>query len=410
MKKILAVIMSAVMLVSLSNVAFAEVAEEEKKQLQEIEKKNNELAKERNAAQQQVNELENQVAEVSNTLNKTNDQLTKTETKINKTKKKLKKAQEKEVSQYESMKVRIQYMYENGNTQMIDLLFNSDSITDFMDKAEYITELSQYDRNMLNALVQTKEQIATAKKDLETQRGKLVSLQKTQKESMKKLIALSEEKQEEVKSFNGQIAANERHAEDLESEIRTQEKAAAEAASRAAAEEASRAAAKKEAEQKATQKREPETVAPTTPKKKSEPETLPPYHNPRTIGTGSYGWPLPGYTYLSSNYGDTDGRTAPHNGIDIPAPAGTQIVAAAAGTVEWAYYSNSAGNWVGINHGNGVYTVYMHMSAIGVSQGMKVSEGSPIGYVGTTGWSTGNHLHFGVRVNGVWQNPWNYLS
>ncbi|MCR5703287.1 MAG: peptidoglycan DD-metalloendopeptidase family protein [Eubacterium sp.] len=406
MKKILAVFMCAVMLVSLSNVAFADVAVKEKKRLQEIEKENNKLAKERNEAQQEVNKLEEQVAEVSNTLNQTNDQLAKTETKIGKTKKKLKKAQEKEVSQYESMKVRIQYMYENGNTQMIDLLFNSDSITDFMDKAEYITELSQYDRNMLNELVATKEQIANAKTELETQKGKLVTLQKKQKSSIKKLIALSETKQEEVQSFNGQIAANEKHAEDLEAEIRQQEKAAAEAASRAAAEEESREAAKKEAEKKEQQPKEQTTTA----EKKSEPVTLPPYHNPRTVGTGSYGWPLPGYTYLSSNYGDTDGRTAPHNGIDIPAPAGTQIVAAAAGTVEWAYYSVSAGNWVGINHGNGIYTVYMHMSAIGVSAGMKVNEGAPIGLVGTTGYSTGNHLHFGVRVNGVWQNPWNYLS
>lgn len=403
MKRLFTFFLCFVLLTSMTGSVFAEVAEEEKNQLQEIEQENESLAAQRNAAQNEMNRLENEAAEISKKLNDTNDKLTKTEEKITSTTKKLKKAQKKEISQYESMKVRIQYMYENGNTQMIDLLFNSESITDFMDKAEYITELSQYDRNMLNELVKTKQQIQTAKTDLEQQKSKLVTLQSEQKESIKQLIALSEEKQKEVSNYNGMIAQNQQHADDLEAEIQKQEKAAAEAESRAAAEAESR---RKAEEAKTEAKKDTTQKPPSTP----ETPTLPPYHSDRNTGTGSYSWPLPGYTYLSSNYGDTDGRSAPHNGIDIPAPAGTPICAATSGTVEWAYFSSSAGNWVGINHGNGIYTVYMHMSAIGVSAGTKVSEGQVIGYVGTTGNSTGNHLHFGVRVNGVWQNPWNYLS
>lgn len=403
MKKIFAFFLCFVLFVSMTGSVLAEVAKEEKEQLKEIEKENESLAAQRNAAQNEMNRLEDEATEVSNKLNKTNEKLFQTEEKITKTTKKLKKAQKKEVDQYESMKVRIQYMYENGNTQMVDLLFNSDSITDFMDKAEYITELSQYDRNMLNELVKTKEEIQTAKTDLESQKNQLVTLQTEQKESIEKLIQLSEKKQKEVTSYNGLIAQNQQHADNLEAEIQAQEKAAAEAESRAAAEAESRRIAAEQAKEKKEQKQETQTRSQETP-------TLPPYHSDRHTGTGSYSWPLPGHTYLSSNYGDTDGRSSPHNGIDIPAPAGTPIVAAAGGTVEWAYLSESAGNWVGINHGNGIYTVYMHMSAIGVSEGQKVSEGQTIGYVGTTGWSTGNHLHFGVRVNGAWQNPWNYLS
>ncbi len=407
MKRLFTFFLCFVLLTSMAGSVVADVAEEEKQELQKIEKENESLAKVRNAAQSEMDKLEEEAAEVSKKLNKTNDKLTKTEKKITSTTKKLKKAQKKEIEQYESMKVRIQYMYENGDTQMIDLLFNSESITDFMDKTEYITELSQYDRKMFNELVATKQQIQTAKTDLENQKSELVTLKDEQKKSIDRLITLSEEKQREVTSYNGIIAQNQQHADNLEAEIQKQEKAAAEAASRAAAEAESKRKAEEEA---AKAQKEQNSNNKETPTKEPEQPTLPPYHSSRHTGTGSYAWPLPGYTYLSSNYGDTDGRTAPHNGIDIPAPAGTPICAAAAGTVEWAYFSNSAGNWVGINHGNGIYTVYMHMSAIGVSAGKKVSEGEVIGYVGTTGYSTGNHLHFGVRVNGAWQNPWNYLS
>lgn len=385
-----------VMMISSTGVVFGEVGQEQKNKISEIESENKNLEKKKEEAQAEVNKLESQVADISVTLNNTNAKLASTENKIDSAEKKLKKAQEQENSQYDSMKVRIQYMYENGNTQMIDLLFNSDSITDFMDKAEYITELSEYDRNMLNELVRTKETIANTKKELETKKKELVSLQKQQKDSMNQLIALSASKQSEVDSYNGIIQQNEAAVEDLEAEIAQMEKQAAEEESRRIAEEESRKKEQQEANNGNKGTTTPVTQAPVT--------------NTRHTGTGSYSWPLPGQHTISSNYGDTDGRSSGHNGVDIAAPAGTPIVAACSGTVEWANYSSSAGNWVGISHGGGITTVYMHMSAIAVSAGQKVSEGQTIGYVGTTGWSTGNHLHFGVRVNGAWANPWNFLK
>ena len=127
-----------------------------------------------------------------------------------------------------------------------------------------------------------------------------------------------------------------------------------------------------------------------------------------------YIWPLPGYSTVSSDFGYRSdpftGKQSYHSGIDIPAPAGTRIVAAASGQVAWANYSTTAGNWIGIDHGNGVYTVYMHCSALIVSAGQNVSAGDVIGLVGTTGSSTGNHLHFSVRLNGAYVSPWNYVS
>jgi murein DD-endopeptidase MepM/ murein hydrolase activator NlpD len=125
-------------------------------------------------------------------------------------------------------------------------------------------------------------------------------------------------------------------------------------------------------------------------------------------------WPCPSYTRISDDYGmrlhPTLGINKMHNGIDLAAPAGSPILAAYNGTVVAASYEASMGNYVMINHGDGLYTVYMHCSKLYVSQGQSVTKGQTIAAVGTTGRSTGNHLHFGVRLNGSYVSPWNYLS
>ena len=120
------------------------------------------------------------------------------------------------------------------------------------------------------------------------------------------------------------------------------------------------------------------------------------------------------YTRISSPFGyrmhPTLGVMKFHNGVDLAAPAGSAILAAYDGTVISAAYNDSMGNYVMINHGDGVYTIYMHASALYVSTGQKVSKGDTIAAVGTTGRSTGNHLHFGVRVNGEYVDPMGYIS
>lgn len=127
-----------------------------------------------------------------------------------------------------------------------------------------------------------------------------------------------------------------------------------------------------------------------------------------------YVWPLPGYTYISSDYGyrtaPTAGASSNHQGIDIPAPGGTPIRAVADGTVTTATSNQWNGNYIEINHGNGLKTKYLHMSGFAVSEGTKVKAGQVIGYVGTTGVSTGNHLHLGFYENGNPVSPWNYVQ
>ncbi|MFI3213211.1 MAG: M23 family metallopeptidase, partial [Eubacteriales bacterium] len=133
-----------------------------------------------------------------------------------------------------------------------------------------------------------------------------------------------------------------------------------------------------------------------------------------TYDGGMFQWPVPSYKYISSDYGyrinPITGAEQFHSGVDMAAASGAPILAAYDGQVVAAAYSSSMGNYIMIDHGDALYTIYMHCSALYVSTGATVSKGDKIAAVGTTGSSTGNHLHFGVRLNGSYVNPWNYLS
>lgn len=397
--KIISIVLTiAIMITTTCSYSFADVNDEKDKlsdlnqQKQEAESQQQDLENSKAEAQAYIDKVDKELTALATEMYETSQKLENTQKKIKKTKKKLKNAKESINTQYDDMKLRIKYMYENGDTQMMDLLLNSGSFTDFLNKAEYITELSQYDRKMLEKLKKTKKEIADAKSTLEKEEKNLVAMQKQQESDKSALESLSASKQQELAQYDELISHNEDTAKSLENEISAQERRVA------AAEQESIAAAKRAQQQ-----------AQSTPSTSSTPSA--PSHSATVSG---YVWPLPGYTTVSSDFGYRSdpftGATAYHSGIDMPAPSGTPIVAAASGTVEWANYSSSAGNWIGINHGNGVYTVYMHMSALLVSSGTSVSAGQTIGLVGTTGSSTGNHLHFSVRKNGNYVNPWDYVG
>ena len=129
---------------------------------------------------------------------------------------------------------------------------------------------------------------------------------------------------------------------------------------------------------------------------------------------GQFKWPAPDYTRISDDYGmrmhPTLGVQQFHNGIDLASPSGTRILAAYDGKVVAASYSSTMGNYIMIDHGDSLYTIYMHASALLVSEGTMVVKGEQIAKVGSTGRSTGPHLHFGVRLNGGYVSPWNYIK
>ena len=282
------------------------------------------------------------------------------------------------------MEKRIQFMYENGDTEMLDMLLNSKSISDFLNKAEYITELSTYDRKMFNKLKDTQDKIAKSKKALSDEKDNLLALQDKQKAEQASLKDLEASKKKELSGYDDLI----KHSEESERKI----------AGEIAAQQAAIAAAE-QAEQRYN------NTASQTAK----------YKGSKGTKGGGWTWPCPSSHTITSEYGyrgDPFGGSGGgfHSGLDIGAPAGTPIVAAKAGTVAWSSFSSTAGNWIGISHGNGIVSVYMHMSARIAKTGQHVNKGQTIGLVGTTGSSNGNHLHFGVQKNGAYVNPHNYVG
>lgn len=344
-----------------------------------------------------VKKLDSSLESIGNELSKLNDDIDAKEKQIDTTKQELSEAKETEKSQYESMKLRIKYMYEKGDSTYVDLLMEAGSLSELLSKAEYITKISSYDRQKLDEYAATKEKIAEKEKDLEGEHAELLNLQdetEAKQASVEKLLAAKQTElqnyETKIASAEGQISeyaksieAQENQIKSIEAEIKRKE----EEARKKAEEEKKKAAAANKAAQ--TYK----TVS---------------------LGDISFTWPCPASGRITSGFGGrkspTKGASSNHQGIDISAPTGTSIVAAAAGEVVIATYSSSAGNYVMISHGGGVYTVYMHASSLLVSQGQSVKKGQTIAKVGSTGYSTGSHLHFGVRVNGSYVNPTKYVS
>ena len=331
-----------------------------------------------------VKKLDSSLESIGNELSKLGDDIDAKEKQIDTTKQELSEAKETEKSQYESMKLRIKYMYEKGDSTYVDLLMESGSLSELLSKAEYITKISSYDRQKLDEYAATKEKIAEKEKSLESEHAELLMLQdetEAKQASVEKLLAA---KQTELQNYETKIASAEGQISEYAKSIEAQE-------NQIKSIEAEIKRKEQEAANKAAQT-----------------------YKTVSLGDISFTWPCPASGRITSGFGGrkspTKGASSNHQGIDISAPTGTSIVAAAAGEVVIATYSSSAGNYVMISHGGGVYTVYMHASSLLVSQGQSVKKGQTIAKVGSTGYSTGSHLHFGVRVNGSYVNPTKYVS
>lgn len=326
------------------------------------------------------NDLENYVIQLDKSINELQIEIThlemsqkELEKTIEETKKHLAEAQEAQQNQYNEMKDRIQMVYESGNKKYLDVLLTASSMTDMLNKTEYVSFVSQYDYNILKELKKAKEQVANIKmkldKDLESNQ-KLQEEVNAQKDTMKTLV---EEKKVQIAEYSRSIDAQ-------NEEVQKYMKAEAEAeAIIAQAEQAALIAG-----------------------------------GGGVYTGGTFTWPAPGNYEITSYFG---GRTSPvagassnHKGIDIACSTGDPIVAAASGTVIVATYNYAEGNYVCIDHGGGVVTLYMHNSSLAVSVGEVVTAGQTIAYAGSTGISTGPHCHFGVRVNGGYVDPLPYLQ
>lgn len=390
--------------------------------IDEAQKKAQELESQKKAAQAEQSALTNQLNQIVSDMDETQKKLDEKNQEIKVAEDELVDAKIEENTQYQDMKLRIKFMYERGDTTFLEILMSSESITDLLNKADYVKQLSEYDRKMLEKFqeivktVEEKEaQLKTEYEELSVLRDDLIA----QQDNVEALLAANQLQISDLESKIGQNAAllqNLIAKAEEEKRIREQQQAAAEA------EKNKQNNSSSSGNTSSSSKPSSSTGTTTTPSGSTGTTTTPSGSTGTTTkpsgstssgsstsgATGTFTNPCPS-GYVSSTFGYRTFDNSFHKGLDLAAPAGSPTYAADGGKVIIAGWSNSAGNWVVIDHGNGFVTKYMHHSAIYVSAGQYVSRGQQIGAVGTTGYSSGNHLHFQVELNGTAVNPQSYL-
>lgn len=346
-----------------------------KNSISNVQKDINNLKTEKNSIQSYINQLDKKMNTLAEEIADFEEQIEGKIQDIEDTKEELEKAKIACDEQYESMKMRIQFIYENPTQSLFEMIISSDNVADLINRADYVASMSTYDRNMMDKLVETKEEIILKEETLEAELEEL-ELMQTELERQKKNVNAS------INAKKGELSAKNNELGDAN---------------------ADQAEYKKQLEEQERLLNEIEDQIART----ANPDA---YQGSVT----GFIWPCPAYTRISSYFGPrpqpTAGASTNHKGIDLAAPYGSAILASAAGVVTTSTYSKSAGNYIVIAHGNGTSTVYMHCSALLVSVGETVEQGETIAKVGSTGYSTGNHLHFGVIKNGTYVNPLNYIS
>ena len=315
--------------------------------------------------EQQINATRAEISSIAAQISKYDELIAQKQTELD-------EAEAEEQAQYELFCERVRYMEEQGEVSYWSILFSSKDFADLLDNAMMVEEIMDYDNQVMDQLIALREQIEQDKAELETARQEQQDAKAEQEAAQANLQA----QESEVDALLSQISNQEDELEAREAQLR--------AASDAATAEI--AAAERE-------------LAAQIANVPSESGFL---------------WPLPGRYNLSSLFGSRKhpitGKANNHTGIDIPASSGTSILAAKSGVVTTSTYNNSYGNYVVVSHSDGTSTLYAHMVRRNCSKGDTVSQGQVIGYVGTTGSSTGNHLHFEVRVNGSRVDPINYFT
>ena len=396
-----AAVKRTVLAILLASLAAAPAYGASKKDVDSAKGKISSIEEEKKKTEQAIKELETLKADTETYVRKLDSQLETLNVEVNRlegnirdkektieeTAVKLDEAGKVEKKQYEAMKKRIKYMYEKDDSSYLDILLQSKSMSELLNRAEYISKISEYDRNMLDQYAAVKDGIADDKAQLEKEKAELVVLQEQTTSKKNSVETLVNEKSAELKKVNSQIGTKTAQVEAYEKDIKAQED--------------------KIKQIEAEIKRQEEEA-----RKKAEAAGQ--KYNTVSIGNIKFIWPCPSSSRITSGFGGrespTEGASSNHQGIDIGAPTGSNIVAAADGTVTISTYSYSAGNYIMLNHGGGVSTVYMHCSQLLVSAGDTVKQGQVIAKVGSTGYSTGPHLHFGVRLNGSYVNPAKYVS
>lgn len=279
----------------------------------------------------------------------------------------------------ELFETRIRVMYENGDTTYMEVLLSSENFSDMLSHMEIVSQIMDYDKKVV-------EEYKALKLSIEQQKASLESDRKQQQDyadDLKVAYQEIEAQKKEYKALKAKVDSNiELKKAEAERMLREQEQINDEIAELSRQEAAAVSSSGGGGGGK--------------------------------VYSGSMTWPCPSYKRISSPYGyrthPISGTRKLHKGLDISASSGNPVIAAASGTVVKSYFSSSYGNYVVISHGGGVMTAYAHMTRRLVSVGQRVAAGQQVGTVGSTGNSTGPHLHFEVYVGGSTVNPMNYFN
>lgn len=372
-------------------------------QINDLKKQQQEIASNRQSLQEKISGIKNakaqagqkkmlleeQVEAIRLDLKVTNNLIAQYDTQIAEKTVELENAKAEEARYYDLFCDRARSMEESGDVSYWAVLFDSSDFSDLLDRLNMIDEVMDHDNQVMDKLAVARDAVATAKEQLETARTE----QEQAKKSLESKHADLKQQEAAVDALMAQMRAKENEYKDQIDEL--SEDFSDLSGDIASAER--QYAAQIEAARKAAQQQQQSgggTIA----------------------GTGGYIWPLPGYSTITSKYGmrthPISGRQSFHGGIDVCAPGGTKIVAAKSGTVVISGYNSSYGNYVAIAHYDGSKTLYAHMKSRACSAGDSVNQGAVIGYVGSTGSSTGNHLHFETWTgssSGSRVNPMNYF-
>lgn len=388
----IATLLMAVLLIFLSMSPMAFAADNDyRDKLDALSAKYDELEKQQKELQAQINkaktekdkqvaakrQLDNQIYGVRQQITLLSDKISLLEDDISEKQEELAHQQEDIEENFELLKRRLRVMYKTGNASILGLILGAEDFTEFLTHTQVTARVAQHDKELIEEMREKLAKIKAVKEDIEANKTELES-SKDQQADKQSVLA-------------GQLAQTQSQIQDIE---------------------------QLEKEYLANQTQ----VAQQLKEVQAEVDDI--YAKLESDGEYDGGimlWPVYGYKTITSDYGWRFGGTDFHTGIDIArlnssgqGIYGKPILAADDGKVVFTQtsyiYGRGYGIYLIIDHGGGVTTLYGHTTGLAVKQGQKVSRGDTIAYVGSTGWSTGPHLHFEVRVNGNYTNPWPYLK